>query len=274
MTNQVYSLAQGDRCVIVKVYEAYASDKNPLYPNVAEAEINTLRYLASSTFTPLLIDSWQQKVDGRVIKTTLVYEYLEGVVWQLDTVAVARLLSQLHDPAQVVPPPWLRQLPLSAHEVCCHADTILQQVHDSDVNGLQKLRPMNPSTEEATSQSFVHGDCWAGNFIQNKKELWLIDWQCPGVGDAVEDIANFLSPGMMSFCREQPLSKAERQAFFETYENQAVIQRYQRDAASWHWRLACYYLYRRETLKVTQPELSLGYKRALTYELEYLQTLL
>ena len=69
------------------------------------------------------------------------------------------------------------------------------------------------------------------------------------------------------------LSEGERQDFFQAYKNEAVIERYKRDAASWHWRLACYYFYRQERLKGVKPELSDGYGEALAKEVAYLQAL-
>jgi thiamine kinase-like enzyme len=273
MTNKVYLLEQGGTRLTVKMYEENTKIKNPLYSNLPTVEARTLDYLAGSDMTPCVLDSWLEKpIGGKGSTAILVYEYLEGEVWQSDTAAVAELLSILHNPTVTPPPSWLRQLPLSAHEVCLHADKILQHVSSFDAESLQQLRPNSPNKLPVVSKSFIHGDCWAGNFVQSNKSLKLIDWQCPGMGDAVEDISNFLSPGMMSFCRDKPLSDEERQAFFQAYSNEAVIERYHRDAVSWHWRLACYYLYRRESLKAVQPELAMGYGRALVREMEFIQT--
>jgi len=273
MTNEVCLLEQGDTRITVKMYEENTEITNPLYSNLPIVEARTLDYLASSGMTPLVLASWQEKpIDGNGSSATLVYEYLVGNVWQSDTAAVAYLLSILHDPTVTPPPSWLRQLPLSAHEVCLHADTILQKVSSLEVVSLKQLRPNSPNKLPVASKSFVHGDCWGGNFIQSEMGLKLIDWQCPGAGDAVEDISNFLSPGMMSFCRDEPLSDEEHQAFFQAYANETAIERYHRDAASWHWRLACYYLYRKESLKAVQPELAVKYGRALDRETELIQS--
>ena len=214
--------------VIVKIYDTSTQATNPLYPNLPAIEVRSLDYLSRLDIAPRLLDSWEkQTVNGDETSATLVYEYLAGNVWQTDTAAVAQLLSRLHDPMVTPPPHWLRPLPLSAHEVCLHGEAILLRVNASEVDCLKQLRPRSPSREEVTKKSVIHGDCWGGNFIQGEMGLRLIDWQCPGVGDA----------------------------------------------ASWHWRLACYYLYRQKRLKGVKPELSDGYGEALAKEVAYLQAL-
>ncbi|WP_109822877.1 aminoglycoside phosphotransferase family protein [Leucothrix arctica] len=274
MTNQVYLLTQGEVRVTVKMYDTSTQATNPLYPNLPAIEVRALDYLSQSELAPQLLDSWEKQTVNRCeTSATLVYEYLAGSVWQSDTIAVAQLLSRLHNSTVTPPPDWLRPLPLSAYEACLHGDAILLQVNAPEISRLKQLRPNSPSREQVVEKSFVHGDCWGGNFIQSEMGLRLIDWQCPGVGDAVEDITNFLSPGMMSFCRDEPLSDDERQDFFKSYDNAAVIERYKRDTASWHWRLACYYLYRQAHLNDVNPELSDGYGEALAKEVAYLQAL-
>ncbi|RVU85786.1 aminoglycoside phosphotransferase family protein [Leucothrix sargassi] len=286
MTNQAFLLEQAGVKRTVKVYDLRHDTDNPMYPNLPEVEALTLTKLSGLKLAPSLLGQWQTRDEQRSTTTAvLVYEYIEGHAWRSGTAAVARLLSALHDTDVLGASTWLRKLPCSAQAVCEHGDRMLQahalsKYTQSDVlakpmtlEQLQALRPSQPNTQLISDLSFVHGDCWGGNIIQNEKALTLIDWQCPGLGDAAEDIANFLSPGMMSFCRETPLSETEKQAFFDAYEDQTVIKRYKRDAASWHWRLACYYYYRQQVLSQSNPALADGYALALAHEVSLLQTL-
>ena len=99
---------------------------------------------------------------------------------------------------------------------------------------------MRPEIEIAPTADRVllHCDIVPGNLIENSGGLFLIDWQCPAIGDPVEDIAIFLSPAMQTLYRGHPLSPEEREQFLESYHTQA--ERYQTLAPAYHYRMAAY----------------------------------
>jgi len=70
--------------------------------------------------------------------------------------------------------------------------------------------------------------------------LRLVDWQCPGIGDPVEDLAHFISPGMNLLYRGKALDQAEIDRFLQHYPNQNVVEQYRDYGQGYHWRMACY----------------------------------
>ena len=85
-----------------------------------------------------------------------------------------------------------------------------------------------------------------GNILVNGAELTLIDWQCPAIGDACDDLATFLSPAMQSVNGNAPLSPAQEDAVLSAYGNAAVSRRYRILAPAYHWRMAAYCLWKAE----------------------------
>jgi thiamine kinase-like enzyme len=119
--------------------------------------------------------------------------------------------------------------------------------------------------------SLVHTDCGPGNIVRGAGGLVLIDWQCPGVGDPVEDVACFLSPAMMILYATPPHTAAARRTFLGAYEDVAVVARYHRDGPAWHYRIASYCVWRAHRLARRQPEVAERYRMALAAELELIR---
>jgi hypothetical protein len=94
------------------------------------------------------------------------------------------------------------------------------------------------------------------------------------VGDPVEDLACFLSPAMMVLYAAPPHGAAAVRRFLDTYAaaDAATAERYRRDGAAWHYRIAAYCLWRSHRLAGSQPEVAARYRRAMTAELELLRT--
>ena len=135
---------------------------------------------------------------------------------------------------------------------------------------LLDVRPAIVSDRLVRRRSLVHTDCGPGNIVRTRGGLMLIDWQCPGRGDAVEDIACFLSPAMMILYECPPHTHVARDAFLEAYGNPSVIARYRRDAAAWHYRIGAYCVWRARRLARRQPAIAARYRRALAAETEFI----
>jgi thiamine kinase-like enzyme len=67
---------------------------------------------------------------------------------------------------------------------------------------------------------FGHNDLLPGNFIDDGKRLWLIDWEYGGFGTAMFDLANLAANGSFS--------PAEDQLLLEAYFRQPVSDEVQR----------------------------------------------
>ena len=109
----------------------------------------------------------------------------------------------------------------------------------------------------------VHRDAGPGNLIDNGTDLMLIDWQCPGAGDPVEDLAAFLSPAFQILYGRAPLTADEEEAFLDAYPTPLVVRRLRRMRSSYDWRMAAYCGWRAERLADTDPTASATYTRAL-----------
>ena len=141
--------------------------------------------------------------------------------------------------------------------------------------GLVAVRPNVASAIAVRRASLVHTDCGPGNLVRSRDGLVLIDWQCPGLGDPVEDIACFLSPAMMILYEQQPHSTRAVERFLGAYGQSAsgreTVARYRRDAAAWHYRIGGYCVWREDRLARRLPDVAARYRRALAAEIALLQ---
>ena len=101
--------------------------------------------------------------------------------------------------------------------------------------------------------------------IEQNGTVTLIDWQCPGLGDPVDDLAAFLSPAMQYLYGGHRLTHEERSEFLAAFP-QDLVTRYRLLAPALHWRIAAHCLWRAERG-------ANDYRTALARELESLETL-
>ena len=102
------------------------------------------------------------------------------------------------------------------------------------------------------------------NIIKDPAGLTLIDWQCPTIGDAAEDLATFLSPAMQSLDGGQPLSENKQARFLDAYGNADADDLYGALKALFHWRMAVHCMWKAERG-------SLGNAEAMQLELAELE---
>ena len=113
------------------------------------------------------------------------------------------------------------------------------------------------------ARRLVHRDAGPGNLIDTGDRLLLIDWQAPGAGDPVEDLAAFLSPAFQILYGREPLTDDEEGAFLDAYPDAA--RRAPAAAHAAQLRLADGGLLRRggrSSSTGTRPEASAAYTRA------------
>lgn len=266
--NEVWKVRAGRGYVIEKIYNEDRAEPNPMYPNRARAESAALRELAGSGLAPTFVAYHRAGPDRR---PRLVYEYVAGKGWTSGTSEVADLLGRVH---RHEVRGRFRRLPASPGAALTHADSMVAATPRVGSGDLRALRPSFgglASRRLAPRLSLVHTDCGPGNLIRAAHGLLLIDWQCPGIGDPVEDLACFLSPAMMILYEQRPHGETARQAFLDAYPDRGVVDRYLALGAAWHYRIAAYCIFRADRLRVTQPEVSDRYRRALEAEMQLLR---
>jgi thiamine kinase len=221
-TNRLWRAGQ----TVIKVYDPAAA--SPLFPNNPLAEAKALAQLGPQGFAPRLIcsgDGW------------LAYAYVEGLNWQSDPVPVARLLYRLHR----LHAEGFRTCPSGSAAILAQARAIAAGCRAS-----LPPAPPDPAIGPVTMPRLIHGDAVSGNMIAGPHGVTLIDWQCPALGDPVEDIATFLSPAMQSLYRGTALPPAESESFLQAYPDRMVTDRYRRLAPLFRWRMAAHCLWKAE----------------------------
>ena len=229
-TNKVWRLT-GDQDLICKLY--VDASANPLYANTPAAEYACLQALAGTGVAPDVYGFVETPLGA-----VLLYHYIDGRVWDGDTVAVADLITRVH---HLTPPTDLRVLSGSSANVTTQGLDILDKVKTKSSDDLRNMTPVIDVNEVAPV--LIHTDVVAGNLIFGADGLRLIDWQCPALGDPVVDVAMFLSPAMHVIYGAGPLLNAERDGFLAAIDAD-VSTRYAQIGALYHWRMAAYCLWR------------------------------
>ena len=259
--NEVWKVANGRRWSIEKRYAEDPGDPNPMYPNLPDHEAAALALLGPLGLSPEL-QSYEPGL--------LTYGFVRGEMWRRGTAAVAALLHTVHSlPA----PRRMRLLCGSAQQARAHGDTMTAAVPARAAAALLAVRPAVVAASVVRRRSLVHTDCGPGNIVRTRQGLVLIDWQCPGRGDAVEDVACFLSPAMMILYSRPPHTAAAASEFLGAYDDASVVSRYHRDAAAWHYRIGAYCVWRAHRLARSQPEIAERYRRALAAEIACIEGL-
>ena len=228
-TNHVWQVTgpEGRDPVVVKLFDGTA--QNPLFPNRPEDEARVLHALDGQGLAPRLLHH-----AATPLGACLIYSHLDGAPWRHGAATAAKLLHRVH---QITPPKGLRQPPNGSAAIEDQIGEILAFLGHT----LDDL-PDLPTAPVANSGAacLLHGDPVPGNMIDCGDRLFLIDWQCPAVGDPCEDIALFLSPAMQIAYRGAPLSDAEEIAFFAAYGDADTIARYECLAPWYHARTLAY----------------------------------
>lgn len=232
-----------DQAAILKLYRFPA--QNPLFPNDPQAEARLLTHLAKTGIAPSIIASFET-----ALGFCNLYKAVPGTPWTTNVQQVAELISKLH---RTIAPNRLRQAPNGSEALLEQADKILAECSEGSM--LQQHRPKQhvPPSKQTV---LLHCDIVPGNLIQNDSGLHLIDWQCPAVGDATEDLAMFLSPAMQLLYRGSPLTKAEEKTFL-SFQSADQKERYHELVPFYHYRMAAYCLWQSER---DRPDYAQGFE--------------
>ncbi len=206
-----------------------------MFPNDINAEVSALRALAGTGLAPCL---------ERVISTAeghcLVYGHVDGTPLTAKLSTVAGTLRRLH---RIAPPDGLRRLPRQPEAILLLGDRIASDLSAPHRARLHATRPPLPRADMGLPV-FVHGDAVPANILYDGESICLIDWQCPAIGDATEDLATFLSPAMQSVYAGAPLEPQAETEFLEAYGDAAATARYRELAPLFHWRMAAHCLWK------------------------------
>lgn len=224
-TNAAWRVTQEDKSLVLKLYRRNSA--NPLFPNDAQAEALMLRHLSGLGLAPELVAHFDSE-EG----VCTLYHAIPGQPWRHGVTLVAELMRKLQD--QPVPE-GLRHIPNGSEAILAQADSILGQCKEREE--LMSLRPVL-DVAPGEKDVLLHCDMVPGNLITNEDGLHVIDWQCPGLGDACEDIAMFLSPAMQLLYRGSALSAQETCDFLTCLPD--LAPRYQSLAPAYHFRMATY----------------------------------
>jgi thiamine kinase-like enzyme len=244
---------EGLDCV-VKQYSP--PDDNPLFPLLFEDEWRSLAAFEQDGVAPSLIAT---DADRGI----LAYQFIPGDVWDGDLVGLGALLTRV---GQVAPPGWLRKLPSAVEELRAHTSHILAAVADPPGGLLNHF----DVPDEPVPTRLVHTDCGPGNVIGGSGQYLLVDWQCPGQGDPVEDLAAATSPAVQILYGRAPLEKADIDELLASYGDSNTAERYRWKAPLYSARFAAYCAWRIERLGNHQD--ADRYRQALLAELEYLES--
>ncbi len=233
-TNRVWRVqVEGGDDLVCKLYRG--RDSNPLFGNDPEAEFACLSALTGQGVAPAPVRMLEHDAG-----TVLLYRYLDGPVWRGDVRPVAQLLRRVHE---MPPPHGLRRAPVGGAAVLAQADAILDGITGGAARQLRTRRP-DAEAQFPAALSFLHGDVVPANLLQTPDGLRLIDWQCPALGDPVDDLACFLSPAMQVVYGDGPLGADQETSFLEAYGDPQVTERHKSLRPAFHYRMAAYCLWR------------------------------
>ena len=248
--NSVWRVDTPDGCLVAKEFAKPMT--GTLFPNLPEDEAEALRRLAGLDVAPDLVGFWPDA-------SLLVYDYVEGDMWDGDMASVARLLLR----KEAADPAGFRTVPLDPRDIIAEGDALFARcISPPDV-----IPPPQAKVPPPQRLSLIHTDIGV-NLVGAGSGLRLIDWQCPATGDVCEDIYSFLSPAFQILGMRTPLTDAQVQDFWQAHGRPDLEERYNLLRPAYAWRFAGYCAWRSEVLE--EAEICARYRRALGEELSYM----
>ena len=240
--NSVYRLRNNNGIDwVIKQYVAHSDV--PLFPVLPDHESGALKALEGAGVAPKFIDFLPDEKSGAI----LIYEFVPGQQWQDDTASVARMLTKAH---QTKVSSSFRQLVYKPVDLMQQAQSILGLMQDKTEASEVLDRYMVSNDWSGTiERCLIHTDCGPGNIIVGSQGPILIDWQCPGLGDPIEDLINFSSPSMQILYGLDPLSNDQLSRFFKVYNNPEAMTRIETIGIYYRARFVAYCFYREEIVK-------------------------
>lgn len=249
--NSVWRVDTPDGCLVAKEFAKPMT--GTLFPNLPEYEAEALRRLAGLDVAPDLVGYWPDA-------SLLVYEFVEGDMWDGDMQGAAHLLLR----KEAADPTGFRTVPLTTAEIIAEGVALFARcTSPPDV-----IPPPQAKVPPPQKLSLIHTDIGV-NLVGEGSGLRLIDWQCPAIGDICEDIYSFLSPAFQILGERAPLTDAQARDFWDTLARPDLEERYALLRPAYAWRFAGYCAWRAEVLEDT--EVCARYRRALGDELSYVE---
>ncbi|MEM5582886.1 phosphotransferase [Roseibium sp. AS2] len=242
------------------------SENNPLYPTLPRQEADALAVLARYDLSPDL-ELFEESPAGTPL---LVYGYPSPLDNEIDIGEVADLIGRFA--ALSEPVPGHQTTPAGYHEVLKRGDAMLAAIPDSrKAANLKRLRPAEAAVmRRQVARALVHRSFCLGTIQATADGARLIDWQFAGLGDPVEDIACFVSPGLATLYGLHPLVAHVEDLFLQNYPDQTTVGRFVEERGAYHWCFAAYCLFRHETLMHSNAPAARAYGRALEEEVDLL----
>jgi hypothetical protein len=260
--NAVYRIRGADFDLVLKQF-AIASGQG-LFPVLADDEARALAQLAGTSIAPQYHSYWPQAPGGAV----LLYEFAPGHMWSDDVVAAGGLFKRLH--ATPVQGPF-RTLPTQPKALLEQAQELIGG-YIVQALGVQLETLCPPAIEVASAPKvLVHTDSGPGNIIQSADAITFIDFQCPGMGDACEDLTCFLSPGIHHLYGLPALSSEQEQTYLSAYGEAKVLQRFTQMRVYYSYRMAAYFVMRYYSQQGLDEKVSQAYLKAAQLEISSLE---
>jgi aminoglycoside phosphotransferase (APT) family kinase protein len=262
--NQVFRIKGAGRDLVVKDFGG-SSVEATLFPVLPDDEARALDVLAPFFIAPSPVDFFPAR-DGH--GPVLVYDFFVGNMWDGDVAEAAALLTTLHG----IDTDGFRIMPATPVAIMADADRLPSPPND-DPAWLRLLasRPDVQGDAQPAKRVLVHGDFSAGNMIAGPGGVRCIDWQCPGMGDAAEDLWSFLSPAFQILYDRAPFDGDAVVRCRDAYGDGAVLERLDDLAPYFSYRFAHYCCFRTHQLAGVDAAGADRYRRAADAEIDWLE---
>ena len=248
--NSVWRVDTPDGCLVAKEFAKPMT--GTLFPNLPGDEAEALHRLAGLEVAPDLVGFWPDA-------SLLVYDFVEGEMWDGDMASVAQLLLR----KEAADPTGFRSVPLTIPDIIAEGDALFARCSAPSCVSPPQVADAPPPQK----LSLIHTDIGV-NLVGAGSNLRLIDWQCPAIGDICEDIYSFLSPAFQILGERASLTDAQVRDFWQALARPDLEARYALLRPAYAWRFAGYCAWRAEVLE--DAEICARYRRALGEELSYL----
>lgn len=255
--NDVLRVEAAGRRMILKHYAAVLP--GTLFPNLPDDEAAALHRLAGLGVASDPIGYWPEA-------GVLLYDYVDGPLWDGDVEAMARLLLR----KEAADPTGFRAVPVTPQGILAEGDRLLARCGTGALAARWRQRRPRPTEVPPLERlSLIHTDIGAGNLISGVQGLRLIDWQCPAAGDLAEDMFSFLSPAFQVINQRRPLDAAARARFLAALGLPQATARHAALEPCFAYRMAAYCCLRAET--ADDSDLRLRYAHSAEAELAQLE---
>ncbi|MEM8580982.1 MAG: phosphotransferase [Pseudomonadota bacterium] len=228
-TSSVFAVRSEGRSGAFVVKISRHKDATPLFDNKPTDEWSVLTTLSPLGSAPTPVALHQSKDDIWL----LAYQYVPGTEGANSADALATLLRTVHTKAGDISLPVRAVAP--AH-LMSEAESIAADYLPDWAIG---LRPPVQDVSPLQDVRLVHRDPIASNIVTDSRgSPVLIDWQCPALGDPLEDIAHATSPAMAHvYGSAAPFDAADVLA---SYGDSELSERAQQMLPLYRWRMLCY----------------------------------